>query len=174
MDERIRTMKKQIAVLLALLFCLSLAACGGGGDAPIPTDVDWEACFVTDTVNGMNAITGTTELGRSQSVLVVPAAVGGVAVKAIADGALSGCSKLSAVYIGADSSISYLNNGAFRGAPSLKKIVIDKKHSEITVSANLLDGAAAGAKVYVPAEYYADYTSYYTWGAFSARIQKQS
>ena len=69
-------------------------------------------------------------------------------------------------------SAAYLNNGAFSGASALKHIVILKKHDAITVSANLLDGAASGAKVYVLPEYYSDYVSYYTWGAFSSKIAK--
>ena len=165
---------KKIASLVLMLLCVILLVCScGGGDADtIPTDVNFEECFTVGTVNGMTAITGTTELGKAQTVLVVPPTIGGAAVKAIADGALDGCQQLKTIYIQSDANISYLNNGAFRGAISLKKIVIEKPHTAITVSANLLDGAAGSAKVYVPAEYYADYTSFYTWGAFSARIQQ--
>ena len=166
-------MKKLWILMASLLLALTLlAGCGGSSEDVIPTDVNFEECFVCETVNGMNAITGVTELGKAQAVLVVPASIGGVPVTAIADGALDGCSALKSIYINADSSIAYLNNGAFRGASALKKIVVEKKPAEITVSANLLDGAAAGAKVYVPADLYADYTTYYTWGAFSSRITR--
>lgn len=165
-------MKKLLSLLLLAAALLCLASCGG--EPEIPTDVDFAACLVTDTVGGMLTVTGTTELGRSQSVLVIPAAIDGVPLKAIAEGAFDGCQKLKTIYINVDSSISYLNNGAFKGAISLSRIVIGKKHTEITVSSGLMDGAASGAKISVPAEYFADYTTDYQWGAFSARIVKQS
>lgn len=164
-------MKKLFALLLAAMMLLSLAACGG--DPEIPADVNWEECLVTETVSGMLTVTGVTDLGKSQQVLVIPASVGGAPLKAIAQGAFSGCQQLKNIYINADSNISYLNNGAFEGAISLTKIIVSKKHSEITVSSGLMDGAASGAKFYVPAQYYADYTTDYQWGAFSAKIERQ-
>ena len=155
-------MKKIVALLFALLMTVSLAACGG--DPEIPADVNWEECLVTETVSGMLTVTGVTDLGKAQQVIVIPATVGGAPLKAIGKGAFNGCQQLKNIYINADSSISYLNNGAFEGAISLSKI---------TVSSGLMDGAASGAKFYVPAAYYADYTTDYQWGAFSSKIQRQ-
>ena len=164
-------MKKFFALLFALIMTVSLASCGG--DPEIPADVNWEECLVTETVSGMLTVTGVTDLGKSQQVIVIPATVGGAPLKAIGKGAFNGCQQLKNIYINADSSISYLNNGAFEGAISLSKIIVGKKHSEITVSSGLMDGAASGAKFYVPSAYYADYTTDYQWGAFSSKIQRQ-
>ena len=165
-------MKKILSLILLAAALLCFASCAS--EPEIPTDVDFAACLVTEMSGGMLTVTGTTELGKSQSVLVIPAAIDGVPLKSIAEGAFEGCQKLKTVYINADCSISYLNNGAFKGAISLSRIVIGKKHSEITVGNGLMDGAPSGAKISVPAEYFGDYTTDYQWGAFSARIVKQS
>lgn len=166
-------MKHLIRLLvLAALSLTLLASCGG--EPEIPEDVDFAACLVTENVGGMLTVTGTTELGKAQSVLVIPASIDGAPLKSIAEGAFDGCQKLKTIYINADSSIAYLNNGAFKGAISLSRVVIGKKHSEITVGSGLMDGAASSAKICVPAEYFADYTTDYQWGAFSSRIVKQS
>jgi len=164
-------MKKLLSLLLVSLMLFALAACGG--DPEIPADVNFEECLVCETVNGILTVTGTTELGKAQEVIVIPATFGGAPIKAIGQGAFSGCQKLKNLYINADSQIAYLNNGAFEGAISLSKIIVGKKHSEITVANGLMDGAPGSAKFYVPAEYYADYTTDYQWGAFSAKIARQ-
>ena len=164
-------MKKILALLTAALMLFALASCGG--DPEIPTDVNFEECIVCETVNGILTVTGTTDLGKAQAVIVIPATYGGAPIKAIGTGAFSGCQQLKNIIIGADSQIAFLNNGAFEGAISLTKIIVSKKHTEITVANGLLEGAVNSAKIYVPAEYYADYTTDYQWGAHSAKIARQ-
>lgn len=163
-------MKKLLLPLLLSLLLVTLIACGG--DTETIPDINFEECFTTESVGGLWTVTGVTDTGKAQSVLVIPAQVGGTAVQSVAAGTFTGCSALKIVYIQADSKIAYLNTGAFDGASGLKKIVIEKNPLDITVSGNLLDGAASGAKVYVPADKYADTVAYYTWGAFSAKIAK--
>ena len=166
-------MKRILTLLTALTILLLTAACGGGSEFPLAVpDLDYSVnVYTAESVNGIFTITGTTEYGKELDVLVIPKAIAGSTVQSIAAGALDGC-KVKSLIIPEDCGIAYLNNGCFSGAGSLKHIVILKKHSDITVSGNLLDGAASGAKVYVKPENYSDYVSYYTWGAFASRIAK--
>lgn len=163
--------RKCILALMSLVLLVALASCGSAIESP--ADVNWEECLVCESVNGIMTVTGVTDLGKEQKALVIPASADGVAIQSIAQGAFSGCQQLKTIYINADANISYLNNGAFQGAISLTSIVIHKRHSEITVSSGLMDGAASGASFYVPDDYYSDYVTDYQWGAFSSRIQRQ-
>ncbi len=166
-------MKRTLALLTALTILFLTSACGGTSDFPLAIpDLDYSlTVYTAESVNGIFTITGTTKYGKSLDVLVIPKTIDGSTVQSIAAGAFDGC-KVKSIVIPEDCGIAYLNNGCFSGANSLKHIVVLKKHDAITVSGNLLDGAASGAKVYVKPENYSDYVSYYTWGAFASRIGK--
>ena len=63
-----------------------------------------------------------------------------------------------------------MNNGAFSGAPNLKKIILRSKPDDILVGNGLMEGASPDVKIYVPREYYGDYAAHYFWSEFMSII----
>lgn len=127
--------------------------------------------FTESTVNGKVAgyiISGTTELGKSQTVLTTPNAYNGMHIFSIAENTFAGCDRLTEIYI--SKGVAAIGDGAFAGADGLKKVHVLSTDPNATtvnnVSGELCKGMASGVKFHVPKDSYMDYVGNYFWGPY--------
>ncbi len=120
-------------------------------------------------------ITGTTDEAKGMSSLTTPRAYNGKRVFSIARGAFDGCSSLTDIYV--TTGISQIGDGAFSGAPSLKKIHILNTDPDKTtvnnVTQGLTDGMAKGAMFYVPTGCSGEFSANYFWGPYADYITEE-
>jgi hypothetical protein len=141
-----------------------------------PTDYDenekyfvFEERFVSGELRGYN-IVGLSELGKTQAALTTPYAYNGMRVYNLKEGAFSGA---NATEIFVTDNIASIEDGAFAGADSLKKVHVLATNPDSTTVNNLGDpcrGMPVDAKFYVPADSYSTYVSNYFWSPFANRI----
>jgi len=98
---------------------------------------------------GTYAITGLSELGRKMSSLTVPTGYNGIKVRAIRAGAFEGGS-LTELIIPEDTNLEIFETDAFRGASSLKSLVIYYMDATGIMPPASFAGVADGFTVYVP------------------------
>ena len=110
------------------------------------------------------AITGVKESAKSKDTLILPQHYEGRAVYKIKEGAFAGCA-VKTLNIGEN--ITVLEDGAFKGCDSLKSVNLAVKlgvnDSLPSVGDNLMAGANADIKLYVPASKYGVMVIDYFW-----------
>ncbi len=119
------------------------------------------------------AIVGTTDEGKTQTVLTTPKVYNKMKVIRISEGAFAGCGALKEIYV--ETTINQLINGAFADAPSLEKVHILEPDPNMIEVDCFVDGATDGlcrgmntkARFYVPAESFNDYSLGYFWWKYS-------
>jgi len=142
-----------------------------------PTDYDeneiyfvFEEHIVSGELRGYN-IVGLTELGKKTTELTTPFAYNGKRVYSLKEGVFSE-SVVTEIYV--TENISSIEDGAFAGANSLKKVHIAATNPDSTtvnnLSGELCRGMPAEAKFYVPASSHATYISNYFWGPYADKI----
>jgi len=148
------------------------------GETPqFPTEYDenekyfvFEEYKVNGEIRGYN-IVGITELGKAQAVLTTPYAYEGMRVYNLKENTFA-ASVATEIYV--TENIANIEDGAFAGANSLKKVHILAEDPDSTtvnnLSGELCRGMPSGAKFYVPAASYSTYTSNYFWGPYADRI----
>ncbi|MBQ8448673.1 MAG: hypothetical protein IJX27_07065, partial [Clostridia bacterium] len=124
-------------------------------------------------LKGYNII-GLSELGKSQEVLTTPKVYNGMRVYNLKANAFSGAAATE-IYI--TDTIASIEDGAFAGAQSLKKVHILAENPDSTtvnnLSMGLCDGMAKDAKFYVPAASYSSYVSNYFWSPYASKITSE-
>ena len=124
---------------------------------------------------GYIIITGTTNEAKGMTSLTTPRAYNEKRVLLIARGAFDGCSVLTDIYV--TPGISQIGDGAFSGAPSLKKIHILNTDPDKTtvnnVTFGLIDGMVKGAKFYVPKGYAREFSASYFWSPYADYITEE-
>ncbi len=128
-------------------------------DAPDTT----EDYFVYSEINGKINITGLTEAGKAQSVIILPQTIGGKEVALVSAGALDG---LDSLIIATPKSAITISDNAFSG---VKNVYLATDPATVTVGANLFS-STTGVNVFVCADEYSDYKSHYNWGAHSDKL----
>lgn len=120
--------------------------------------------------SGNYMITGLTELGKTQSELVIPLGVEieglgyAAAITIIGEGAFDG-GNVERIVIPENSYVAQMNNGAFLGASHLRELYIYKFNAEaINPPANFV-GAADGFEIHAPKD--SDYLTGYFWSQLS-------
>ena len=142
-----------------------------------PTEYDenekyfvFEEHMVSGELRGYN-IVGLTELGKAQVTLTTPYAYGSMRVYNLKENAFAGA---TATEISVTENIASIEDGAFAGANSLKKVHILAENPDSTtvnnLSGELCRGMPLDAKFYVPAASYGTYTSNYFWSPYADRI----
>ena len=130
-------------------------------DAPQSTD-DY---FVYTEVNGKINVTGLTDAGKAQSVIILPKTVNGKDVIMISAGAFEG---LNSLVIANPKSSLVIADNAFRG---VKNVYLAADPNKVEVGENLFSDTD-GVKVFVCADKYSSYKSHYSWGAHSSKLTK--
>lgn len=112
------------------------------------------------------AINGVTDAGKTQSELTVPASYEGRAVLAIEKGTFTGCDALQTLII--HDNIVQLMDGAFSGAPNLKKIYVHRESAEgFGVGDAVFEGAPADVKlVLTTQESFESFVADYFWSKY--------
>ena len=138
-------------------------------DEGIIYDYDENEVYFTYEVNGSSVfITGLTELGKAQTTLRTPVAYDGKKVTQIAENAFAGGSNIKELYV--TDNISWIANGAFRGADSLTKIHIlatDPDSTKVDSIGNPREGLPSESRFYVPKSSLSVYANNYFWGPFA-------
>lgn len=154
---------------------------------PDDTKVEYdenEKYFVFDPIIvGSNtvgySIVGVSDEGRGMTVLKTPLVYNKLPVLSISENAFSGCGALEEIYV--EKSVTILSNGAFAGAPNLKKIHILQPDPNMVqvdcfvddVKNGLCRGMSENARFYVPAESENDYKIGYFWLRYSEYITSE-
>ena len=138
-------------------------------DEGIVYDYDENEVYFTYEVNGSSVfITGLTELGKAQTTLRTPVAYDGKKVTQIAENAFAGGSNIKELYV--TDNISWIADGAFRGADSLTKIHIlatDPDMTKVNSIGNPREGLPSESRFYVPRDSLSVYANNYFWGPFA-------
>ncbi len=113
-------------------------------------------------------IVGLSDLGKHQTYVTTPRAYNEKKIYSIEAGAFAS-DNITEIYI--TDYIPAIGDGAFAGAPKLKKVHILATNPDDTsvnnVSMGLCNGMAADAKFYVSPESYNDFISNYFWGPYA-------
>ena len=174
------------AVLHTAQLALDLAPILGLSEADVQIDVpEAPEIPVDDTVyeydanevyftfdvspDGVVSITGLSELGKSQSALCTPVAYQGKKVSRIAPDAFVGGS--SVIVLTITDNISTIQNGAFRGADSLRHIHILSENcatepEDNDASMRMLEGLSKDCRFYVPSNALDSYQNNYFWWTY--------
>jgi hypothetical protein len=142
-----------------------------------PTEYDenekyfvFEEHVIGEELRGYN-IVGLTELGKTQAVLTTPYAYEGMRVYNLKENAFAGAKSTEIIVTG---NISSIEDGAFAGANSLKKVHVLADNPDSTtvnnLSGELCRGMPDDARFYVPADSYGAYISNYFWSPYADRI----
>lgn len=127
-----------------------------------------EVYFTYEVTDSSVFITGLTELGKAQTTLRTPVAYDGRKVTQIAANAFAGGSGITELYV--TDNISWIANGAFRGADSLTKIHIlasDPDLTKVDSIGNPREGLPEESRFYVPAGSLSVYENNYFWNPFA-------
>jgi len=127
---------------------------------------DTTGYFVFEEIDGIMTLVGITDAGKEQTVLTLPLAWEGKAVQTVAENAFAGCGKLEEIIVEENSNLTLMNNGAFAGAPNLKKISLFTMPDDILVGGELMNGASADARFFVKRDHYGDYAAHYFWSEY--------
>ena len=107
-------------------------------------------CFLWEEREGQVLLTGLTEMGRQASRLVLPTAIQGMPVTALAD-------------------------GIFVGNTNLQEVVLQwQDPNTCRPGSNLLEGANTGLRLTVPRGCVGTYKLNYFWSTYSKQIEEQS
>ena len=130
-------------------------------------------CFTYDTYNEGLVITGVTEAAADRTSLEIPWRIDDQLVLALGENALSGCTKLTDLYIQAN--IERIMQGAFDGCPTLTSIHIDNPDGAniLIPGVSLFDNVPNRTQVYIPQEYYGTYVADYFWGNYIERLNAE-
>ncbi|MBE6665629.1 MAG: hypothetical protein E7603_05350 [Ruminococcaceae bacterium] len=123
--------------------------------------------------DGVVSITGLSELGKAQTTLCTPVAYEGKKVSLIAPNAFNGGSSLVELTI--TDNILKIQNGAFRGADSLKKIHVlsetcATEPEDNDVAMRMLEGLSKDCRFYVPSAVLDSYKNNYFWFVYADYI----
>ena len=121
--------------------------------------------FVYKEVAGKINITGLTETGKAQSVIILPKTVNGKEVAMISAGAFDG---LNSLIIATPKSSVVISDNAFRGVAN---VYLAAEPDVLGVGANLFSDTE-NVNVFVCADEYDNYKTHYSWGAHSAKLSK--
>ena len=124
-----------------------------------------EDYFVYSEINGKINITGLTDSGKAQSVIVLPEKIGGKAVAMVSAGAFDGLKSL--VIAETDAAITLADN-ALKGVTN---VYLATKPDLVGVGENLLSDSN-GVNLYVCADEFSNFKSHYNWGNHSAKLNK--
>ena len=124
-----------------------------------------EDYFVYSEINGKINITGLTDKGKAQAVIVVPRTVNGKDVVMISAGAFEG---LNSLVIATPKSSLVIADNALRG---VKNVYLAADPNTVEVGENLFSDTA-DTKVFVCGDMYSSYKSHYSWGTHSAKLSK--
>ena len=114
------------------------------------------ACFIYEELDGALTVTGLTAEGAERSALTVPSAWNGLPVTVIGANAIQ-------------KNIRAMADGAFSGCAALERIVLEQDApSACRVGQGLLKGTKAG--IYVPAKALSAYRTDYFWSVYGALI----
>lgn len=121
------------------------------GRKPVETEVigpGWEEdpnekYFLYDEINGLVAVVGVSEEGRTMTELRIPDTHEGRKVSILGNQGtqvFAGCASLTSVTIG--ETLTNIQDGAFSGCPSLKAVIMDREDAEsLEASTDLFAGA---------------------------------
>ena len=127
-----------------------------------------EVYFTYEVTDSGIFITGLTELGKAQTTLRTPVAKNGKKVTQIAADAFAGGSAVKELYV--TDNISWIADGAFRGADSLTKIHIlaaDPDATKVNSIGNPREGLPEESRFYIPKNALSVYENNYFWGPFA-------
>ena len=127
-----------------------------------------EVYFIYNVTDSGVFITGLTELGKAQTTLRTPVAYDGKKVTQIAENAFNGGSGIKELFI--TDNITWIADGAFRGADSLTKIHIlatDPDMTKVNSIGNPREGLPAESRFYVPKASLSVFENNYFWGPFA-------
>lgn len=133
---------------------------------------DREDFVLTDFAGGWQ-VTGLTERGRDKTALSVPAYVDGKPVVGFTAETLAGAERLEELTLPA--TVEAIPDGAFAGAPNLKRLVLTHTETVCALGDAPFRGAD-GLKIYVPAEAYGLYRDgagceENQWQAYLSRVE---
>ena len=127
-------------------------------------------CFTYEEADGALTVTGLTAEGMKRTALTVPSAWNGLPVTVIGTNAFAGAENLTEVRI--QQNIRAIADGAFSGCAALERVVLEQgAPSACRVGQGLLEGT--GAKVYVPADALSAYRTDYFWSVYGVLILPQ-
>ena len=136
-------------------------------------DVDGEGdnsckdCFTYELVDGYYTVTGLTEEGAGRSELVLPYQVNGIYINNFTAEVFAGNTAVQSIYI--QGNISVLPDGAFSGCSSLSAVYLAHGDpADISVGYSLFEGAPR-MRVYVPEEALGAFTDNYFCGRSADR-----
>ena len=121
--------------------------------------------FTYTEVQGKINITGLTETGKAQSVIVLPEKIDGKAVVMVSAGAFDGLQNLVIATMSASVTIA---DGGFKG---VKNVFVATTADLVSVSANLLTDSN-GTTVYISADEFSNFKSHYNWGNLASYLNK--
>lgn len=125
------------------------------------------ACFTYEEMSGTLTVTGLTQTGMGQAVLIVPSSWKGQPVSAIGPNAFREAEGLKQITI--QPNIGTIADGAFNGCAGLERIVMESDTpSTCRVGQGLLGGTQA--RVYVPEDSLSAYRTDYFWSVHAASI----
>ena len=127
-----------------------------------------EVYFTYEVTDSAVFITGLTELGKAQTTLRTPVAYDGRKVTQIAENAFTGGAGIRELYV--TDNISWIADGAFRGADTLTKIHIlatDPDMTKVNSLGNPREGLPDESRFYVPKASLSVYANNYFWGGFA-------
>ena len=120
--------------------------------------------LVIETVAGVKTVTGLTDEGKKQTVIVLPAIVGDIKL-----GAFEG-SSVKAVVIAEGAKLN-LSNGCFKNGGSLAVIISEGvAPADLTCGKSMLDGTS-GVSFYIGKAAFSTYEGHYNWGVFKDNLK---
>ncbi len=131
---------------------------------------DTTGFFLYEDNGETKTLIGITEDGKAQEELTLPVSHEGKPVTTMAEGALSGCDKLTTVVIPQNTAFTLIFDGAFSGAPKLNRIQMEANCAGITVADDLLKGTPADCRIYVSRAYYGNFAGDYFWSEYMSSI----
>ena len=125
-------------------------------------------CFTYELVDGYYTVTGLTEEGAGRSELVLPYQVNGIYINNFTAEVFAGTTAVQSIYI--QGNISVLPDGAFSGCSSLSAVYLAHGDpADISVGYSLFEGAPR-MRVYVPEDALGAFTNNYFWGRYADRL----
>ena len=125
------------------------------------------ACFTYEETDGALTVSGLTAEGLGRGSLTVPSVWNGLPVTAVGANAFAGAEDLAEVRI--QQNIRAIADGAFSGCAALERVVLEQDvPSSCRVGQGLLEGTEA--RIYVPADALSAYRTDYFWSVYGILI----
>ncbi len=125
-----------------------------------------EIMFEVSDVGGTLYLTSIQDAYKNETTIRLPERYMGRPIAGLASGFLSGCEQLTELEIPACYTI--FDAGIFAGCPALEKVYLGlpEPSKSFAPADGLMDGAAPGIKLYIPASKINKFRSNYTWGNY--------